>query len=294
MPDAVPVAVPTAALAALLAACGGDPAERPRTFGGDRPVELQLPAELDEDATYPLVVVLHAYTVTGFIQQAYLGLRQLTDTGRAFLIAPTGYVDSRSRPYWNADEACCDYDHAGPDDVGFLATLIDDVADAWPIDRGAVFAIGLGNGGNMAYRLACDRADTVAGIVVVNGGAGIDPVACTPARPVSVLHLHGTADAEFAYAGGGPFQMAPGAPGAVESVTRWAGHDGCDAARAADPAIDLDAAVPGAETRRERFGCAPPTAVELWTMEGTEHLPSFVETFVPAVWPWLEARRPAR
>lgn len=280
--------------AASLAACDGGTAERPRMFGGDRPVELQVPAELDEDAAYPLVVLLHGYGVTGRIQQAFLGLGQLPDTGRAFLLAPTGYEDSRRRPYWNADESCCDYDRAAPDDAGYLAALIDDVAGAWPIDRAAVFAIGHGNGGNMAYRLACDRADAVTGIVVVAGGAGIDPAACAPGRAVSVLHLHGTADAEFAYTGGGPFQMAPGAPGAVESVTRWVGHDGCDAARASDPAIDLDVAIPGAETRRERFGCAPPMAVELWTLEGSEHLPNIAETFVPAIWPWLDARRGER
>jgi polyhydroxybutyrate depolymerase len=199
-----------------------------------------------------------------------------------------------TKPYWNADEACCDYEHAGPDDVGYLATLIDDIAGVWPIDRAAVFAIGHGNGGNMAYRLACDRADVVTGIVVVAGGAAIDPAACRPERPVSVLHLHGTTDPEFAYEGGGPFQMAPGAPGAVESVTRWAGHDGCGAALAVDPAIDLDAVVAGAETRPEHFDCPPPIAVELWTMAGTDHLPNMVDTFVPAIWPWLEARRGRR
>ncbi len=281
-------------LATLLAACGGDAAERTRTFGGDRPVELQVPAALDDGASYPLVVALHGYSITGYIQQAYLGLRGLTETGRAFVIAPTGYYDSRDKPYWNADEACCDYDRAGPDDVGFLATLIDDIAREWPIDRGAVFAIGQGNGGNMAYRLACDRADAVTAIVVVAGGAAIDPAACAPSRPVSVLHLHGTADLEFAYEGGGPFQMAPGAPGAVESVTRWAGHDGCGASLTPDPALDLDAVVPGPETRPERFDCPPPTGVELWTMEGSDHLPNMVDAFVPAVWPWLSARRAAR
>jgi polyhydroxybutyrate depolymerase len=279
------------ALCALLAACGGDPADRPRTFGGDRPVVLQIPASLDDDATYPLIVALHGYSITGYIQQAYLGLQMLIETSRAFVIAPTGYYNSQGKPYWNADEACCDYDHAGPDDVGFLATLIDDIADAWPIDRGAVFAIGQGNGGNMAYRLACDRADAVTGIVVIAGGAGIDPAACAPSRPVSVLHVHGTADLEFAYGGGGPFQTAPDAPGAVESVTRWAGHDGCDATLAPDPAFDLDAVVPGPETHPAHFGCAPPVAVELWTMEGSDHLPNLVDSFVPAVWPWLQARR---
>jgi len=280
-------------LAASLAGCGGG-GERTRTFGGDRPVDLQIPATFDDGDRYPLVVALHGYGVTGFIQQAYLGLKQLTDAGRAFVIAPTGYVNSQSRPYWNADEGCCDYERAAPDDVGYLAALIDEVADAWPIDREAVFAIGQGNGGNMAYRLACDRADAVTAIVAIAAGAGLDPAACAPSRPVGVLHIHGTADTEFAYEGGGPFQMAPGAPGAVECATRWAGLDGCDPARTADPAIDLDAVVPGAETRPERFGCAPPIAVELWTMEGSDHLPNLVDGLVPAVWPWLEARRRAR
>lgn len=297
MPLVSPRPAPALAAAAALAclgACGGEPAERTRVFGGDRPVTLDLPASLDEDAAYPLVLVLHGYSITGHIQQAYLGLRNLTDTGRAFLVAPTGNMNSQGKPYWNADEACCDYDHAAPDDVGYLAALIDDIADVWPIDRASVVAVGQGNGGNMAYRLACDRADLLAGIVVVAGAAGIDPAACAPSRPVSVLHVHGTADPEFAYTGGGPFQQAPEAPGAVESVTRWAGHDGCTAARTADPPLDLDVAIDGAETHPERFGCPPPTAVELWTMEGSDHLPNMVETFAPAIWPWIAARLPAR
>lgn len=282
-----------AAIAALLAACGDGSAERPRTFGGERPVDLELPAALDDGAAYPLVLVLPGYTVTGYIQEAYLGLRMLRDAGGAFVVAPTGTYDSQGKPFWNADEACCDFEHASPDDVGYLASLIDDIAAAWPIDRGAVFVIGQGNGGNMAYRLACDRADAVAAIVAVGAGAAIDPAACAPARPVGILHVHGTVDAEFAYDGGGPFQMAPGAPGAVECVTRWAGHDGCGAVRTADTALDLDVVVPGAETRPERFDCPPPLAVELWTMEGSGHLPNMVDAFVPAVWPWLLARRRA-
>jgi poly(3-hydroxybutyrate) depolymerase len=111
---------------------------------------------------------------------------------------------------------------------------------------------------------------------------------------VSVLHIHGTADPEFEYAGGGPFQNAPDAPGAVESVNRWAGHDGCHPQCVPLPAIDLDSVVEGAETRPDVFGCPPPVGVELWTMQGSDHLPNMVDAFVPAVWPWLEARRPAR
>lgn len=249
---------------------------------------------LDEDRAYPLVVVLPGYSITGYVQQAYLGLQQLVNDDRALVVAPTGTYNSMRKPFWNADEACCDYEGANPDDVGYLAALIDDIADAWPVDRGAVFAIGHGNGGNMAYRLACDRAESVAAIVVIAGGAAIDAAACAPARPVSVLHLHGTADPEFEYEGGGPFQNAPEAPGAVESVSRWAAHDGCDAARAPGPALDLDAVVAGAETRTERFACPAPAAVELWTLEGSDHLPDMVGSFPLNVWPWLEARARTR
>jgi polyhydroxybutyrate depolymerase len=140
----------------------------------------------------------------------------------------------------------------------------------------------------MAYRMACERAEAIAAVVVIAGAAGMDPAACQPAQPVSVVHMHGTADPEFNYEGNGPFQMAPGSPGAIESATRWAGYDGCDATRTAiEPALDLDSVVDGAETHRESFGCPAPIDVELWTMEGTSHLPGMTTTFVPTLWPWL-------
>ncbi|HEU0037151.1 MAG TPA: hypothetical protein VFQ53_41360 [Kofleriaceae bacterium] len=271
----------------VLAGCS-DPAPRPVTFGGDRPVDLHIPDGFDDAKTYPLVVVLHGYSVNGFIQQAYLGAKQLADSGEAFLIWPDGLYDSKNRPYWNADPACCDFDGANPDDVGYLSDLIDDVVASWPIDRDAVFVVGHANGGYMAYRMACERADAIAGVVVIAGAAGMDPAACQPTQPVSVLHMHGTADVEFAYDGGGPFGMAPGSPGAIESATRWAGYDGCSTTRTptGEP-LDLDSVVAGAETTREQFACDAPTGVELWTMTGTEHLPGMTSTFVPIVWPWL-------
>jgi len=270
----------------VLAACGGSPAERPRTFGGDRPVDLEIPRNLDTDASYPLVVVLHGYAVNGFVQEAYLGIRKLTETDQAYLVAPTGFADSMNRPFWNADPACCDFDGQNPDDVGYLAQLIGDITDAWPTTD--VYLVGHGAGAFMAYRMACDRADLVTAIVPIAGAAGLDAATCQPSQPVGVLHMHGTADVEFAYEGGGQFGMTPGSPGAVESVTRWATLDGCATTRTPGAALDIDAVVAGAETQPESFGCSG-VDVQLWTMQGTEHLPSMTETFVPNVWPWLSA-----
>jgi polyhydroxybutyrate depolymerase len=270
----------------VVGACHGDAAPPPRTFGGDRPVDLQLPATTP-DNKHPLVIVLHGYSVDGFIQQAYLGLKQLPDTDEAFMIWPDGLYNSQDKPYWNADPTCCDFEHSGVDDVAYLDGLIQDIGNSWPIDRDAVFLVGQGNGGNMAYRMACDHAEDIAAIVVLGAGTAIDATACQPAKPVSVLHLHGTADAEFSYEGNGWFQMSPGAPGAIATTTRWAGYDGCDATRTPGTALDLDSVVDGAETHPETFGCPSSIGVELWTMQGSEHLPGMTSTFVPAIWPWL-------
>lgn len=274
-----------------LVACGDEPPARPLTFGGERFVDLQVPAGFQEGKKYPLVVVLHGYTINGFLQQAYLGIKSLVDDGEAFVVAPTGVYNSENKPFWNADPACCDFEGIDPDDVGYLSTLIEDIAGTWPIEREMIYLIGHANGGFMAYRLACERADLPAAIVVIAGAASLDPAACSPSRSVSVLHMHGTADIEFPYAGGGMFGGTPGSPGAVESVSRWAAFDGCDPTLSPGEIYDLDSVVAGAETRTESFGCPTGVGVSLWSMEGTEHLPGMTTTFVPAVWPWLLEHR---
>jgi polyhydroxybutyrate depolymerase len=263
----------------LAAACGGGaPAERPRSFGGARPVTLQVPAQLDEDREYPLVMVLHGYGASGFLQQAYFGLGDLATRGDALVLAPEGTLDAGGRQFWNADPVCCDFGGLAPDDVGYLGGLIEDVQESWPIDPGAVFLIGHSNGGFMSYRLACERADLFAAIVALAGNAAAVP--CQPERPVSILHVHGTADDVVPYADAAP------------SVTQWAGLDGCRGARTRGAELDLEAALAGAETRTEvTGGCPPGVAVDLWTLEGGGHVPTFGAAFSQAAWQWLVDHR---
>jgi polyhydroxybutyrate depolymerase len=253
------------ALAITLAACSSTPPERPKVFGGDRPVTLQVPEPFDEHRKYPLVLVLHGYSANGFVQEVFFGMNYLPKMGEAFVLAPDGLVDSLGNQYWNADPACCDFDHTNPDDSGYLSGLVEDVSAAWPVDRGAVVALGHSNGGYMAYRLACDHADLFPNIMVLAGAAASDPSTCNPTQPVSVLHLHGTDDAEVPYD-----------PNANASVTQWAGFDGCAQTRTAGAALDLDQVQTGAETTTATFdGCPPDITVELWTIQGAGHVPSF-------------------
>jgi polyhydroxybutyrate depolymerase len=262
-----------------LTACGGGGTSEPSVdLGGDRPVKLQVPPDLEAGARYPLLLILHGYGANGFVQQAYFGLGDLAKRGDAFVLAPDGTTDAGGRQFWNADPVCCDFGGLAPDDVGYLGGLVDEVLADWPIDPAAVFAMGHSNGGFMSYRLACERADLFAGILSLAGDAVTVP--CAPERPVSVLHVHGTADDTV------PFT------GATPSVTEWAGHDGCGTARTPGPDLDLDTGIAGAETRTaSTAGCPAGVAVDLWTVEGGSHIPAFGEAFATESWRWLTDHR---
>lgn len=267
-------------LCVVLAACGGSDtkADRPTTFGGDRPVTLKVPTGASGGGTYPLLVVLHGYGASGFVQQAFFHVNGLAMADTAFVLAPDGLTDSMGKPFWNADPACCDFDHTNPDDVGYIGGLIDDVLAAWDgtIDPTQVYVLGHSNGGYMAYRMACERADVIAGIGVLAGDASSDPAACMPSRPVSVLHMHGTVD-----------DMVPFS-GAAESVAQWAGKNGCGTARTPGADLDLDTSVAGAETHTSSTtGCPAGGAVDLWTLEGSSHLPLLTTEFPSLLLTWF-------
>ena len=274
----------------LLAACGSeDSGPRPLTFGTEsRPADLKVPATLTEGKEYPLVVVLHGYGATGFVQSSYFGMTMLPAMDKALVIAPDGTVDGTGKQFWNADAECCDFEKKNPDDVAYIGGIIDDVIDTWPVDKQAVYVIGHSNGGFMSYRMACERADVISAIAPLAGLAASDVTKCNPSRPVNVLHMHGTMDATVPY---GPTTVV-GNLGALGSVRQWATHNGCQASRTAAGELDLETNLPGAETKKYTTdGCPAEGAVELWAIEGAGHIPIFGSTLLPAVMQWFTDHR---
>lgn len=263
-----------ALIATVLAGCsssGGG--ERPTTFGGDRPVDLQVPANFDDSKQYPLILILHGYGASGFVQESLFGLKAAVTDGTAFVLAPEGTVDTTGKQFWNADPACCDFGHTGVDDSTYLAGLVGAVRGAWPIDR--VWVIGHSNGGYMSYRLACDHADAIDGMIVLAGASASDPSTCHPSRQVNLLHMHGTEDTDV------PYSLA------MPSVQTWAGYDGCGTALTAGTSVDLDAAQPGAETMTQTAACPAGIDVELWSIGGAGHIPSFNSMIEPTIIQWF-------
>lgn len=229
----------------------------------------------------PLIVALHGYGSSSAFVDAYFRLTQRSDQRGFLLVHPEGTVDRRGHRFWNATDACCNLDAAPVDDSTYLSGLITAVAARYTVDPKRVFVVGHSNGGFMAHRLACDHADQIAAIVSLAGAMDADPTKCRPSAPVSVLQIHGTADATIEYAGG-TFAAGHAYPGARATAGAWVALDRCAAtpAPAAAP-LDVDLTLAGAETTVERYtaGCAAGTAVELWTIRGGAHIPALGPAF---------------
>ena len=283
-------------LGALLSGCtsgGGDDDDdgTPRTVFGteERPAEIVLPAAYDPAQEWPLVMLVHAYSVNGTIQAGYLGINAIADSKGALFIAPDGTTNEFGDGFWEATDACCGFG-TGPDDAGYLRGILEGIIEDYNVDRSRVFLIGHSNGAFMSHRMACESSDLITGVVTLAGMTWLDPADCgTPSNDVSVLQIHGDLDDTILYAGGEVDPAAPSYPSAVETVTRWQGYDDCTPGLVLDPTrLDLIADVDGAETKVERFTCPGTTGVELWTMEGGPHIPTFLD-FQNDVWEWLDA-----
>lgn len=260
-------------------------------FGGDRPVYLEVPATYDHAVGAPLVILLHGYGANGVVQTAYTGLGNLVDDAGVLFAAPDGTEDAGGKLFWNAGPACCNFGDIEVDDVAYIGGLIEEIAGVWNVDADRVYLVGHSNGGFMSYRMACERADLIAGIVNLAGAAVAETQPCTPSEPVSILHIHGDNDETIPYEGLASCQPAGCEyPGAVASVELWADRDGCTGAFSSDEPIDLERRLDGAETTVERIGgCPSGIDTELWSIVGGGHLPSLSDSFATQVWDWLAA-----
>ena len=187
-------------------------------------------------------------------------------------IAPTG----ASRRWCGAGCCGCSSDR----DSVFLRAMVEEVIrdPRVNIDESRIYFMGISNGGFMSYRMACEHADLIAGIMPICGanywkhagggaGGGFSRSTCNPSEPVHVLHIHGTRDTVIRSSTAAPsvegwasFQCA----GAVERT---------DSAYAAPPRDhhwggELDKV----EVRRWE-GCEQNGDVELWMAPGVAHCP---------------------
>jgi len=251
-----------------------------------------VPPTAGGTAPIPLVVFFHGYGATGAAMVRAIGLEAVADANGFALAYPDGSVDSRGRRFWNATDACCDFDRTGVDDVGYVRWLIEDVARKVPVDPKRVYVFGHSNGGFFAQRLACDLSSRLAAAVSMAGAAWKDPTRCSPSEPVSVLAIVGDKDPVIRSQGGTVFDLpVPPYPSTTETLALWMTKDRCTGALAQGGSrLDFDALLPGTETTmQDATGCPAGISVSEWTVAGGSHVPSPSRAGVDAIWAWMAA-----
>ena len=139
VPSAVPIASPTADVVVV----------------GDRPVTVHVPPGYDPSHPAPLLIALHHYGGSGAEQETYFKLGALANQ-RGYLYAlPDGTFNDSGIRFWNATDACCDFDRSGVDDVSYLARVIKEIQASFAVDPQRIDLIGHSNGGFMVYGMAC-------------------------------------------------------------------------------------------------------------------------------------------
>jgi polyhydroxybutyrate depolymerase len=254
-----------------------------------RPYRTVVPSGYDGGFAVPMVVLLHGYGASGSIQDDYFGFTALANAKTFILATPDGMAETggTQKRYWNATDACCDFFKTAPDDVKYLTAILDQTALEFRIDPKRVYFVGHSNGGFMSHRMACERSERIAAIVSLAGATWKDANRCEPTAPVSVLQVHGTADATVAFNGGIFYGNA--FPGAAETMQSWAKLNGCSGnlVEFGTP-LDLDTVLLGDESTRSRATCAM-GAAELWTIPGGAHIPRLGSSWGEEVWSFLQA-----
>lgn len=203
--------------------------------GVERSYHLHVPPGIEEHATtgdagneaatVPLVLALHGRGGTGPGTADLTGFDAVADEHGFIVAYPTG-IDNE----WNYVDGIQGYDLNTPD-LEFLRVLVADLSARYPVDPARVYVAGFSNGGYMAQHLACKAADLFAAYASVGAaGYGGQPGNCGDPEPVSILFIHGTADAVVPFAG--LRQEGPNGPVTVlasveQTFVYWAYRLGC-------------------------------------------------------------------
>lgn len=134
---------------------------------------------------HDVVVNLHEFRSSPRTQVRYTDWIRFGEENNVIVVGPDGRYAT-----WNAGACCGKARNKNIKDGPFLDAVVaklDEVA----CTSGRVLATGIGNGGMMAHRWACE-SDVVDGVVSVGGALQQDT--CAMKRPIPMLHFHGDAD----------------------------------------------------------------------------------------------------
>jgi polyhydroxybutyrate depolymerase len=224
-------------------------------------------------ANRPLILVYHGADSTAVEMVNITDFEKAADVAGDDVVFLQGYRDT-----WNNLVGNTLAQLAHVNDIGFTAAVLNSLVPLLHYDTRRVAAAGISNGAMMVETLGCHLASRLSLIAPVEGQLGTVQVpTCAPARAISVLEVHGTADPYIPYRGG-TFQGVGGpvsVPSALANVAFWARHDHCSKGPITTQGRGI--------TVTNYSQCVAGVKVSLRTIIGGEHnWPSNIGTLVAA------------
>lgn len=154
---------------------------------------LRLP---DGAGPHPVLIWYHGHRGNGASIHRGGGLeRDFLEQGYA-LLAPNGFRRGDGARSYPARAG------APRDDVAFTLAALEAAGARAELDRARVYAGGFSAGGSMAWLLACEVGDRLAGMVSVAGALRRpNPTECAGLAGLPVLQIHGFADGQVPFEG---------------------------------------------------------------------------------------------
>lgn len=250
-----------------------DPNTEIRTLVHDsitRSYRIHVPPDTEEYTG--LLLVLHGGSGTAEHMEKELtqeGFNTISDEQKFVVVYPDG-IEKR----WN-DGRTINNPVQHIDDVGFLSVLIDNITDEFHIDAKLVFMTGISNGGQMSYKMACEKPEKIRGIAaVVSSIHERLYLNCSPSEPIPVFIIAGTQDPLVPYEGGEIriFNQSFGMVRSMnETVQFWVQHNNCSQEPIIDTIADIDPTDGCIVTTYEYLGGDQNSTVLFYSIDGGGH-----------------------
>jgi len=211
--------------------------------GSRRTYIVHVPPSYRPQTPSPLVVMLHGGGGTARAAMWETGWAAKADQEGFLAVFPDAMARDPARPsnfagnpqLWNDGSDRFYEGQAAPDDVGFIAAMLDDLSARFALDERRIFITGFSNGASMSFRIGVELSDRIAAIAPVAGALWIDPPKLR--HPVSMCYITGTADPLNLIEGGVPRLATGGSdkvrakpkPPVRDSILKWATALGCPA-----------------------------------------------------------------
>jgi polyhydroxybutyrate depolymerase len=169
--------------------------------GLTRSFHYYAPVDLEPDSA--VIFVFHGSRGDGRMMRraTYFEFDRLADEHGFMVVYPDGY-----RNHWNDCRKSGAYEAKleNVDDAGYVRAMLSFLRKEYRVDPEKVFAVGISNGGHMAYRLALETPALIRGVVAIAASMPADQnLSCEPSNAaVAVMIINGSEDSINPFEGG--------------------------------------------------------------------------------------------